>query len=166
MAMADYAKIAGEAKAKQDAVRLAATEKLRQDEATSDFFKGIEAGLGNEIRKANPELLKHGLLTGHKAGGIAMPQQRFATQIRLSYGHTTFCEVNLDQTKSMVQVEMNGESDGRGLAVPEKLAFRIVCGDSGAKARKVESDEESSGEFGPGEIAEIVIIGLIRGHFE
>jgi len=164
--MADYAKVAMEEKARHDAAGFAATEELKQKEASGVFFADLEAALIRELNKANPELEKHGLLKGHKAGGIMMPPKRFATQIRLSYGRNAACEVNFDQSQSMIQLEMNADAEMRGDAVHEKAVFRIRNSDAGAAARKVELEQETAGELGPGDIAEIVIVGLIRGHFE
>jgi hypothetical protein len=163
--MADYGKIAQEEKSKQDAVGFAANAKLRDEEASSSFFKSIETGLNKEIGKANPELQKHGLLEGHQKGGITMPPKRFDTQIRLSYGQVAFCEVNYDQKGSMVNVEMVGEAKGGREAVPKKLAFHIANAASGAIAHKMDADQETAGDVGAGDIAEIVVEGLIRGYF-
>jgi hypothetical protein len=165
MPVVDYGRIAEETKGKQDAAGVAAALKVKHAEASEVFFKSIEVALGKEIGKANPELDKHGLLTGHKAGGIAIVPKRFESQIRLCYGRTAFCEVNFDQTHSMIQVEMTGEGDGKGIAVPQVLNFHLSSSDSAAVARKFESEKEIPGEFGPVDIAEIVTEGLIRGYF-
>jgi len=153
-------------KAKQDAAAFAASEKQKKQEAFSAFFRNIEAGLGIEINKANPELLKHELLTGHKAAGLSMDPKRFETQIRVSYGRAATCEVNLDQAREVVLVEMIGEPDANGAAVPQSLIFGLTHSESGTIAHELNDDGEASGEFGGGEIAQCVITGIIRGHFE
>lgn len=155
-----------EVKAKLDAAGLAATQRQKAEEASQVFFQNVEIALRNELNKANPELQKHGLLTGHRAGGIAMDQKRFETQIRLTYGRASSCEVNFDQAHLMVLVEMSFDIDAGGKTAPQKLAFRLGHSGLGTVARKVEPDEKLSGEFGPGQVAEIVISGLIRSHFE
>lgn len=164
MSVIDYAKIAQEEKAKQDAIAFAAIEKQRQEEASREFFKCIEAGLANEMMKANPELQKYGLLTGHKTGGISMDAKRFETQIRLTYGRAASCEVNFDQPHAMVQVDLILEQSGP--AVPQKVAFRIGKSSSGTVAGRILPDQEPMGRFLAEEIAEIVVAGLIRGHFD
>jgi hypothetical protein len=163
--MVDYGRIAEETKGKQDVAGLAAALKVKLGEDSEVFFKSIESRLAGEIDKANPELEKHGLLTGHKSGGIAIVPKRFESQIRLSYGRTAICEVNFDRTHAMIQVEMTGEPDAKGVAEPQLLSFHLTSSASGTVARKLESEREMPGEFGPGDIAEIVTEGLIRGYF-
>lgn len=155
-----------EEKAKENAAILAATEKLKREAASSLFFKSIEIGLGDEMMKANPELLKHGLLSGPKMGGITMDPKRFETQIRVTYGRAAFCEVNFDQGNSTVLIEMTLDQGADKPAPPQKLAFRVGYTNSGPVAGKVEGDQEPSGRFGAEEIAQIVIAGIIRGYFE
>ena len=123
--MIDYEKIAREEKAKLDAAVTAATEKQKRDEASLIFFKNIEIGLAEEITKANPELAKYGLLTGHRTGGITIDQKRFDTQVRLTYGRASSCEVNFDQLNSMIEVEMVMEQIGEIAVPPQKLAFCV-----------------------------------------
>jgi hypothetical protein len=164
--MIDYEKIAREEKAKQDAASLAATEKLKRDEASLVFFKNIEVALAEEIQKANPELAKYGLLTGHKTGGITTDQKRFDTQVRLTYGRAASCEVNFDQANSMIQVDMVMEQIGEVPVPPQKLAFCVGFTQTGTIAGKLEPGKEPTGRFAPKDIAEIVLAGLIRGHFE
>lgn len=164
--MVDYGKVAEEEKAKHDAAGFAATEDLRRKEASSVFFRELETALSTEIHKANPELEKHGLLKGHRSSGISFPPKRFATQIRLSYGRTASCEVNFDQSQSTIYLELTIEPESGGETVPQEMAFRIRNSEAGAIAHKVESEEVTSGEYGTGEVAEIVILGLIRGHLE
>ena len=164
--MIDYEKIAREEKAKQDAAVNAAIEKRKRDEASLLFFKSIEIGLAEEITKANPELQKYGLLTGHKTGGITMDQKRFDTQVRLTYGRAASCEVNFDQLNSMIQVEMVMEQIAETPVPPQKLAFCVGFTQSGTIAGKVEPGKEPSGRFAPKDIAEIVLAGMIRGYFE
>jgi hypothetical protein len=164
--MADYAKIASEAKAKQDAIALAAVEKLKLAEASSAFFKAIDTSLTKEINKANQELQKHGLLTGHRAAGIALTPKRFETQIRVNYGRTAICEVNFEQTHSRIQVELSIEPEAGGTPVISAMAFNLANGKTGAIARKLVAGQEAPGDFGAGEIAEIVVVGLIRCYFE
>jgi hypothetical protein len=162
----DYRKVAEEERAKHDAAGFAATEDLRQREASSVFFRELEVALAEEIRKANPELEKHGLLTGHKSSGIALPPKRFPTQIRLTYGRTASCEVNFDQSQRTIYLELTVEPETGGETEPQRLAFQVSGGPSGPVARKVESGQDTPGEFGTTEVAEIVILGLIRGHLE
>ncbi len=97
--------------------------KQRREEASIAFFKNIEAALALELKKANPELHRYDLLVGHKAGGISMDPKRFETQVRLSYGRASSCEVNLDQANATIQVEMLGEPDASGIAVPRIDGF-------------------------------------------
>jgi hypothetical protein len=164
--MADYAKIAGEAKAKQDAIARAEVEKQKLVEASSAFLKAIETALTKEINKANQELQKHGLLTGHRAAGIAVTPKRFDTQIRVNYGRTAICEVNLEQTHSRIQVELSIEPEAGGPPVITPMAFNLANGKAGAVAHKVVAGQEATSEFGAGDIAEIVVVGLIRCYFE
>lgn len=164
--MIDYEKIAKEEKAKQDAVIVAAAEKRRRDEASLAFFKNVEISLVEEISRANPELQKYGLLSGHKSGGITMDQKRFDTQIRLTYGRAASCEVNFEQLNSMIQVEMVMEQVAETPVPPQKLNFCVGFTQSGTIAGKVEPGKEPSGRFGPKDIAEIVLAGMIRGYFE
>jgi hypothetical protein len=164
--MIDYEKIAQEEKAKQDAAVTAAIEKQKRDEASLVFFKSIEFSLAEEITKANPELAKHGLLTGHKTGGITIDQKRFDTQVRLTYGRASSCEVNFDQLNSMIAVEMVMEQIGDTPIPPKKLAFCVGFTPSGTIAGKLEPGKQPSGRFAPKEIAEIVLAGMIRGYFE
>ncbi len=164
--MIDYEKIAREEKAKQDAVISAAIEKQKRDEASLGFFKNIEIALVEELQKANPELAKHGLLTGHKSGGISTDPKRFDTQVRLTYGRAASCEVNFDQANSMIQVEMVMEQIGEVPVAPQKLEFCVGFTQKGTIAGKVEAGKEPSGRFAPMDIAEIVLEGLIRGYFE
>lgn len=164
--MVDYGKVAEEERTKYDAAGFAATEGLKLKEASGLFFRDLETALSTEIGKANPELEKHGLLKGHKSGGIVLPPKRFASQIRLSYGRTATCEVNFDQTQSIIYLELTIEAETGGETEPQKMAFQVKNGAQGATAGKVESEQEPQGEFGTQEIAEIVILGLIRGHLE
>jgi hypothetical protein len=164
--MIDYGKIAAEEKAKQDAAALKVAEKQKLATASEVFFSNIEISLGNEISKANPELEKHGILTGHKVGGIALAPKRFDSQIRMTYGRTAICEVNYESANSTIQVEMTGEPDEHGPAKTHTIAFRVSHGKEGSVAQKVESDGEVLGKFGAEEIAEVVIEGMIRGYFE
>lgn len=164
--MIDYGKIAAEEKAKQDAAALKVAEKLKLATASEVFFSSIESSLANEISKANPALEKHGVLTGHKTGGIAMAPKRFESQIRMTYGRTAICEVNYESANSTIQVEMTGEPDESGPAKTHTVAFRVSHSESGSIAQKIESDGEVLGKFGADEIAEVVIEGMIRGYFE
>ncbi|HET6168653.1 MAG TPA: hypothetical protein VFE01_00675 [Terracidiphilus sp.] len=164
--MIDYEKIAREEKSKLDAVVTAAIEKQKRDEASLAFFKSIELALAEEITKANPELARYGLLTGHRTGGISIDQKRFDTQVRLTYGRALSCEVNFDQPKSMIEVDMVMEQIGDVPVPPKKLAYCVGFTPSGTIAGKVEPGKEPSGRFAPKEIAEIVLSGMIRGNFE
>ncbi len=164
--MIDYAKLAREERAKQQAAINAAAEKQRREEACIVFFKNIEATLAIELKKANPELHKNELLVGHKAGGITMDPKRFETQVRLSYGRASSCEVNLDQANATVQVEMLGEPDASGIAVPESMLFRVIHNHSGSVAQRLGPEQQVSGPYGPVEIAELVVAGLIRSRFD
>jgi hypothetical protein len=164
--MIDYGKIAAEEKAKQDALAVAVAEKQKLATASEVFFSNLETALGNEIGKANPELEKHGVLTGHKVGGIAMAPKRFESQIRMTYGRTAICEVNYESSNSTIQVEMTGEPDPDGPAKTHTIAFRVSHSETGSVAQKIESDGEVLGKFGAEEIAEVVIEGMIRGYFE
>jgi len=164
--MIDYAKIAREERAKQDAASRAAAEKQKREEASIAFFKNIEAALAIELKKANPELHKHELLVGHKAGGITMDPKRFETQVRLSYGRAASCEVNLDQANATVQVEMLGEPDASGIATPTGMLFQVAHNPAGSIAQRLGPGEQVSGRFGPEEIAEVVVAGLIRSRFD
>jgi hypothetical protein len=163
--MVDYGRIAEETKNKLDVAGLAAALKVKLGEDSETFFKGIESCLVSEIGKANPQLDKHGLLTGHKSGGIAIVPKRFESQVRLMYGRTAICEVNFDRTHAKIQIEMSGEPDAKGETAPQLMSFHLTSSDSGTVARKLESERETHGEFSPGDIAEIVVEGLIRGYF-
>ncbi|MGA8730756.1 MAG: hypothetical protein WB608_18520 [Terracidiphilus sp.] len=164
--MIDYGKIAKEEKAKQDAALTAAAEKQKRDEASLVFFKNIEIALAEELQKANPELARHGLLTGHRSGGITIDQKRFDTQVRLTYGRASSCEVDFDQSNSMIQVDMIMEQIGEVPIPPQKLEFCVGFTQTGTIAGKVETGKQPSGRFAPRDIAEIVLEGLIRGYFE
>jgi hypothetical protein len=165
--MADYAKIAEEAKALQTAAHTAAIAEQKQNQALNLFFKSIEISLGNEINDANPELFKQGLLVGDKIAGITKAEQIFETQITLRYGNSTLCEVSLDPDKSTVQVEMSGDADAHGMVVLQKLQFQISSSDSGMVGHKLgHKPGKVPDEFGAKNIAEVVIKGIIRGYFE
>jgi hypothetical protein len=164
--LVDYSEIAAEAKAMQEAAALAAAERKKQEEASEAFFKAVEICLYEEVHKANPELHKCGLLTGDRAAGVSIVPKQFAAQIRFSYGLNLACEVNFDQTHSMIDVEMTGEPDRDGIPIRHRLDFRISRTETGAVARKVESEQETSGEYEAWQIAEILTVGIIRGHFE
>jgi hypothetical protein len=166
MLMIDYGKIARDERAKQDAASNAAAQKQRREEASIAFFKNIEASLAIELKKANPELHKYDLLVGHKAGGISMDPKRFETQVRLSYGRASSCEVNLDQANATIQVEMHGEPDASGIAVPQSMLFQVTHNQAGSAAQRLGPDQQVSGQFGPEDIAELVVAGLIRSQFE
>ena len=136
--MIDYEKIAREEKSKLDAAVTAAIEKQKRDEASMAFFKSIELGLAEEITRANPELAKYGLLTGHRTGGITVDQKRFDTQVRLTYGRAASCEVNFDQPNSMIEIEMVMEQIADVPVPPKKMAFCVGFTSSGTIAGKVE----------------------------
>lgn len=160
--MADYEKIAGEVKARGSAALAVEAAKQEQSQALALFFKRIEFSLGEEINEANPALFEQGLLIGDKVGGITKAQNVFETQIVLAYGKAARCEVNLDSDQSVVQVEMLGEANERGIVVPQKLAFQLYNGVSGVYGIK---PCKNSGEFGAKRIAEIIVEGMIRGYF-
>lgn len=164
--MVDYSEIAAEAKAMQEAAALAAAERKRQEEASEAFFKALENCVYDEVYKANPELDKYGLLTGDRVAGVTVVPKQFAAQIRFNYGRNLACEVNYDQTHSTIDVEMTGEPNSDGTVNRQRLVFHISRTDMGAVAHKVESDQEMSGELEAWQIAETLVVGIIRGHFE
>jgi hypothetical protein len=164
--MVDYAKLAEEEKARQEAAHAAAeAERLRQ-KALRDFFDSVETHLSDEINKANEELSKRGDPT------FSRPQRPFKNEERIDIAYGTrspCCKLILQTTDvevglSRIVVELFGDSEdeiGRTEFVLEGEALDL-------KAYKslVEGFPDHSVEVTSAEIAQQIVPGIIRGHFE
>ncbi|HET7103531.1 MAG TPA: hypothetical protein VFI20_05550 [Terracidiphilus sp.] len=162
----DYAKIAAEARALQDATAHDAARRRKQEEASEAFFKAMEKCVYEEVDKANPELRRMNLLTGDRERGVEVSPKQFQAQCRLLFGRNTACEVNLDTTHALIDVEMTGEPDNKGEVKRHRIEFAVSTTEMGVVAHRIASGAMIAGPFGTRQVAEILVVGIIRGHFE
>jgi hypothetical protein len=164
--MVDYAKLAEDEKARQDAAHAATEAERQREKALRDFFDSVETHLSEEMNKANEELGKRGDPT------FSGSQRPFKNEERIdiAYGTRSPCCKLILQTAavevglSRIVVELFGDS---GDAIG-RTEFVLEGETSALKAYKslVEGFPDHGVEITPAEIAQQIVPGIIRGHFE
>jgi hypothetical protein len=164
--MVDYAKLAAEEKERQVSANSAAEAERSRETALLDFFKSVETSLGEEVDKANQELGKRGdpVFSG--------PERPFKDENRidLAYGTRSPCckltlQTNIAEVDlSRILVELLGDSGD----VIGRTEYVIDEKEASLKAYKslVEGFPDRSTEVTSAEIAQQIVPGVIRGHFE
>lgn len=159
--MADYAKLATEAKTRHVSAKVETAEERKRNRELLVFFKSVEINLSKEINMANPNLASAGVPT---FGGPGTAQNDWT--INLSYGKRTRCRVAIDQHvvegSTAIGVEMGGD-------IPKQtLGYLLESDGTGLKAYKIleEGVVDRGKRFTPGEIAEAVVTGIINGRLE
>jgi hypothetical protein len=159
--MVDYSKLATEAKTRHVSAKLETAEEKKRNRELLVFFKSVEINIAKEINMANPNLARAGVPT---FGGPGTAQNDWT--INLSFGKRTRCRVAIDQHviegSTAVGVEMGGD-------IPKQtLGYLIEHDGTGLKAYKILEGGavDRDKQFTPGEIAEAVVSGIIKGRLE
>ena len=163
--MADYGKLAADAKAKAIESDAVDSKKVNDVRRLVEFFKSVEINLGLEINSANPELLKQGLLIGPSLSGIVMKAHPNSI-IELSFGYVSSCKVILDLDATQIRARLTGKPNDKGFIEEHELAYLLESGDSEVKAHKIDLLPEMDKRFGAKEIAEVLVTGMIQGSFD
>jgi hypothetical protein len=180
--MADYSQVAQEIaqgiRAEQDAWSYAtqAAQHVKNRVANEQqplrvFFEGVETALEEEVNKANPELSKQGLLTGEAIQGIVFHGQIRddvfnRTYLLLTFGNSRRCEVTLDPSWPRIKAVLSGDIHSAANGTVHLLTLPLEKGGEYVTARTANQPEETPEIIGAQEVAEIVVMGVIRGHFE
>jgi len=154
--MGDYARLAGEAKSKQDAAILAAERQRILELDSPAFFQTVEAHIRKELSLANAELSKRGLTS---IGYFDSPPT--PGRVTLVSGTKSLCTVSLkirDAFPKGCQIVIEVE-----LIFPRvpKVEFVLEQDSSGITGRRWRAGQSTAAE-----IAQTVVSGIVRGHFE
>jgi hypothetical protein len=162
--MVDYAKLAEEEKARLDAANAAAEAEQKLKKAVLDFFSSIETHLGEETAKANEELGKRGDPV------FSAPQRSNEQTIELAYGARNPCckltlqaaEAEVGLTRILVELlDDSGKTAAQSDYVLEEKGPELKVYKS-----LVEGFPDHDAEISSAEIAQEIVPGIIRGHFE
>lgn len=150
----------------------------RQDFAI--FFGAVGLYLDQEIERANAGIGEEGDQGGLIRRG-RMKKPAFAraywdrTSFELNIGATRTCTLSLSgpfdkqlkPSASFIEASLQSQRGDRGNFAEEQVSFLLESRLSGAKAYRVGRDgrPQPQTEFGPAEIAETVVTGMVRGHF-
>ncbi len=159
--MADYAKLAAEAKASRGRAQSQAETLKERETDFESFFHRVRNQIAEELEGANLALKEQG-----------EPELRFlhgwpdGRTIELSDGQARSCNAALDMETSRIEVEVPGEPDARGFVKVHKLGFFLINGDLGVRAFTEGSIIEPEGGMGSSKVAETIVAAAIRGRFE
>jgi hypothetical protein len=162
--MIDYAKLIDEEKSRDDSLlSIAATQRRREVEMTA-FFKDVEIAIGEEMARANQELMKRGSPT---IDGPFRPDKD-QEMIELEFGtRSPCCRLTLQTAKEMglarIQVELFDDSESS----MSRAEFVIEEEASGVRAYRplVAGFPDKAAELTAAEIAQKIVPGIIRGRF-
>ncbi|MGB9407872.1 MAG: hypothetical protein WCA89_10065 [Terracidiphilus sp.] len=159
MLMADYSKLADNAKLLQEADRRAAERHKSLKADPCDFFEKVRTHLIGEMNKANVELRKRGadvLDRNHMPG--------FSEEIFLTYGTSSLCRVGLDVHGGACRITdvISGPPNGYVISRKEYLCNQD---ESCKMALPAVKEGASSGRARPARIAVDIIAGILLGKF-
>ena len=162
----DYAQIAQEARAAQDAKCLEMIERRKREAPFLSVLSSVRINLAEEVKRANPELQRAGLLVAEASGGIIFHGQLADRLLHLTYGKSRRCDVRvLDLSEWMLEISMV-EGEPTNDEKVHNLMFHLQHGTAGISIQRHAIDGNAAREFEAREIAEIVVAGIIRGQFE
>jgi len=166
--MADYGELAEEVKLQQEETAGAAGVAVSQQQSAKAFVDAVRESLRKEIGKANPELEQRGLLTGALAGGVTMESGQTEKAIRIQFGANRFCNVTFSTEDYSVDVSLEEIEGQVGLAVNDVASFSIGFEGSDALAFReiAEEAEERIAGLTPDQLAEFLIVAIVRGSIE
>lgn len=157
--MVDYAKLADQAKAMQNAGKPAVDKQADQEIDPRVFFDKVNAHIVAEMNKANAELHKRGAET---IGRTHLPS--FGEKICLTYGTSNLCCVELDlkSGKCRIKAVISGPPNGYEISRKE-----FLFNHEAAQLETLREEEEGLLAAGcsPAEIAEEIISSIILGKF-
>jgi hypothetical protein len=157
--MVDYAQLAGNAKAIQDADKLAAESHKRLRANPCAFFERVKEHIVEEMNKANVELRK---MKADTFDRIHMPS--FDDEFLLTYGTCSLCRVGLGviEGECRVTAVISGPPNGYEISRREYLC---VQEESCSEVIHLVGEESSTIVACPNEIAADIVTGILAGKF-
>jgi hypothetical protein len=158
--VADYAKLAAEAKANRSRAQSQAETLKERETDFESFFQRVRTQVAQELEGANLALKEQGEPELHFVQG--WPEGR---TIELSDGQARSCKAALDMETSRIEAEVPGEPDARGAVKVHRFGFFLMNGDLGVRAFEEGSIIEPEGGMAPSKVAEAIVAAAIRGRF-
>jgi hypothetical protein len=158
--VADYTKLAEKAKAIQDAANQALHRQRDLESDPSVFFQRVTAAIGEEMNKANVELLRR------EVGTIARNHlPNFPGVIFLAFGTESLCRVELEvqDGKARIKAAISGPPNGYETSRKEYLIGENV---PGSEPRHGDKAGIRAVGTRPEQIAEDIISGILIGKLE
>jgi hypothetical protein len=157
--MVNYAKLAVQAKGRQEADKLAVESQKDRKTDPSAFFERVKAEVAKEMTKANIELRKSGAATLERH---FLPA--FSEDIFLTFGMDSHCKVGLGIGGGcQVTAVLSGPPNGYELSRKEYLCNQGPACDEFLTVAGEESPPKGSC---PDEVAVDIISGILRGRFD
>ena len=137
---------------------------LRDGEQFTSLFNAVGLWINKAIDQANAKRNKEVI-----AGATKRAQSRrflFDPTLEISVGEHRKCFVSLRMSASVIDAEIDDVESGGPIG--KSIRFRLENDSTGPKAFLIDSSDPrpKENEIGPQQIAEMVVAGALRGHFD
>jgi hypothetical protein len=161
--MTDYAQLAIEAKAKQEAAAVVLAEKKKLEAAAHAYFGSLVPALNEEMDKANVELSRAEVTL---FGGVVVSDTEPSLDVK--YGEDRYCQVTYNSDTLEIVARLTGNLGYSAVPLDQrKTTLTWFVKDEGAAKvypihyiAGVDSDATASA------MAETIVAATIRGRFE
>lgn len=178
--MPDYAQLAIEAKAKQEAAELQRAARQKLDSNIREYFGQLHAALRVEIDKANEELRRQDVATfsgiattsaiGTESSASELAGQIGEPTLSIQYGENRYCYVRLRTEPPELDAKLTGDveiaPDARSDDSWTHLTWFFLGRDTGLMVNRTNYIPGVDKSPTVQDIAETIVAGMIRGYFD
>jgi hypothetical protein len=162
--MTDYAQLAIEAKAKQEAAAVVLAEKKKLEAAAHAFFGSLVPALNEEMDKANVELSRAEVVL---FSGVVVSDTEPSLSVK--YGEDRYCQITYNADTLEIVARLNGNLGYSAVPLDERkttLTWFVKDEETTAKVYPIHYIAGVDSEVTASAMAETIVAATIRGRFE